>query len=71
MNILMVAAENGAIAGAKVGGIADVIHDVPLALAAQGHNTAVVIPDYLEFYFPPALMRTGKRTILKLILEWF
>jgi starch synthase len=46
MKILMVAAENDAIKGAKVGGVADVVRDVPTALAMLGHNVDVIIPDY-------------------------
>ena len=42
----MIAAENGALAGGKVGGIGDVIRDVPLALAAQGQAVSVVTPGY-------------------------
>ncbi len=42
----MLAAENGAIAGAKVGGMADVIRDLPAALASQGINTDVIMPSY-------------------------
>lgn len=46
MHIVMVAAENGALPGAKVGGIGDVIRDVPLALARRGHLVSVVTPGY-------------------------
>ena len=46
MHILMVAAENGALKGGKVGGIGDVIHDVPLALARAGHRVTVITPGY-------------------------
>jgi len=46
MQILMVAAENDAIKGAKVGGVADVVRDIPVALAHLGHNVDVIIPDY-------------------------
>lgn len=46
MQILMVAAENDAIKGAKVGGVADVVRDAPTALAMLGHNVDVIIPDY-------------------------
>lgn len=46
MHVLMVAAENDALPNAKVGGVADVIRDVPKALAAQGLTIDVVIPDY-------------------------
>ena len=42
----MVAAENGALPGGKVGGIGDVIRDVPKALAARGHQVTVVNPGY-------------------------
>lgn len=46
MRILMLAAENDCISGAKVGGVADVIRDVPKALAEHNVNVDVVIPDY-------------------------
>jgi starch synthase len=42
----MVAAENGALTGGKVGGIGDVIRDVPRALARRGHRVTVVTPGY-------------------------
>jgi starch synthase len=44
--ILMLAAENGAISGAKVGGMADVIRDLPSALLAQGVVLDVIMPSY-------------------------
>lgn len=46
MNILMVAAENDGIARCKVGGIGDVIRDIPAALANQGCKTSIVTPSY-------------------------
>jgi len=46
LNILMVAAENGALAGGKVGGMGDVLRDVPRALAKLGHRVTVVTPAY-------------------------
>ena len=46
MNILMVAAENDALEGAKVGGIADVVRDIAPALAVRGHQIHVVVPGY-------------------------
>ncbi|MDQ2042567.1 glycogen synthase [Pseudoalteromonas sp. 20-92] len=46
MHVLMVAAENDALPGAKVGGVADVVRDAPKALAEQGVTVDVVIPDY-------------------------
>ncbi len=46
MRILMVAAENDAIAGMKVGGVADVIRDIPQALAKLEQTIDVIVPDY-------------------------
>jgi starch synthase len=46
MHIVMIAAENGALKGGKVGGIGDVIRDVPQALARLGHRVSVVTPAY-------------------------
>lgn len=46
LNILMVAAENDGIARCKVGGIGDVIRDIPAALADQGCKTSIVTPSY-------------------------
>lgn len=46
MHVLMVAAENGSLPGGKVGGIGDVIRDVPPALARRGHQVTVVTPGY-------------------------
>jgi starch synthase len=48
-HILMIAAENGALPGGKVGGIGDVVHDVPLALAKRNCKVSVVIPGYGKF----------------------
>lgn len=42
----MVAAENGALAGAKVGGMADVIRDLPDALAGVDLCADVIMPSY-------------------------
>ncbi|WP_299807912.1 glycogen synthase [uncultured Shewanella sp.] len=44
--VLMLAAENGAIAGAKVGGMADVIRDLPLAMAGMGVAVDVAMPNF-------------------------
>ncbi len=46
MHILMVAAENGALPGAKVGGIGDVLRDAPRALVHAGHQLTVLTPGY-------------------------
>lgn len=44
--ILMLAAENDALPNAKVGGIGDVVRDLPKALAAQGCLVHVIIPSH-------------------------
>lgn len=44
--VLMVAAENDALPGAKVGGIGDVVRDLPNALVEQNCDCHVVIPSY-------------------------
>ncbi|MCK8043544.1 glycogen/starch synthase [Shewanella sp. 1CM18E] len=44
--VLMLAAENGAIPGAKVGGMADVLHDLPLALAKLNIAVDVIMPSF-------------------------
>lgn len=49
LNILMVAAENDALAGGKVGGVGDVVRDVPYALADLPEfdgEVSVVCPSY-------------------------
>ncbi len=42
----MIAAENDAISGAKVGGMADVIRDLPPTLASEGIAADVAMPNY-------------------------
>jgi starch synthase len=49
MNILMVASENDALPGGKVGGIGDVVRDIPPALADIGHQVHVIMPGYGVF----------------------
>lgn len=44
--ILLVAAENDALPGAKVGGVGDVIRDLPIALTKEGLAVNTVIPSY-------------------------
>ena len=46
MHIAMIAAENAALRGGKVGGIGDVIRDAPQALARLGHRVSVITPCY-------------------------
>lgn len=58
-HVLMVAAENDAIPGGKVGGIGDVLRDVAPALAAQGTKVSVVVPAYGSFMDLPGAERLG------------
>ena len=44
--VLFIAAENGALRGGKVGGVADVVRDLPAALGNHGWNATVVTPAY-------------------------
>lgn len=44
--VLFIAAENDALRNAKVGGVADVVRDLPAALAALGWGVTVAIPSY-------------------------
>ncbi len=44
--VVFIAAENGALPGGKVGGVADVVRDLPAALAEQGWTPMVVTPAY-------------------------
>lgn len=53
----MIAAENGALRGGKVGGIGDVVRDVPLALAKRDCLVSVVIPAYGSFGKLPGAKR--------------
>lgn len=53
-NILMVAAENDALPNAKVGGIGDVVRDIPIALAREECQVQVVLPDYGHFSKMPS-----------------
>ncbi|MGI1679935.1 MAG: glycogen/starch synthase [Cellvibrionaceae bacterium] len=46
MHILMVAAENDALPGGKVGGLGDVIRDLPIELGKQKQQISVVTPGY-------------------------
>ena len=45
-HVVMVASENGALSGGKVGGVGDVIRDLPRALAEMGWSVTTIIPSY-------------------------
>lgn len=51
--IWLVAAENGALPGGKVGGVGDVVHDLPIELAALGLDVSVITPSYGMFHKLP------------------
>ena len=57
-SIVMLAAENDQLPGGKVGGIGDVIRDVPAALAARGKTVSVLMPAYGVFHELPGAVRT-------------
>ncbi len=59
MNILMIAAENDSLPGGKVGGIGDVLRDIPPALAAAGQQVHVVTPGYQKFSTLPGAEHIG------------
>ncbi len=52
-HICMLAAENDVIPGAKVGGIGDVVRDIPKALSDAGASVTVLIPAYGAFHTLP------------------
>lgn len=55
----MVAAENGGLPQGKVGGVGDVLRDLPPALAAAGWEVTVLTPSYGMFAALPGARRTG------------
>ncbi|GIX32005.1 MAG: glycogen synthase [Porticoccaceae bacterium] len=59
MQIALLAAENGAVPGAKVGGLGDVVAQLPPALAAQGHCVDVLMPGYGLFSRRPGAVYWG------------
>lgn len=63
-HICMLAAENDVIPGAKVGGIGDVIRDIPRALADERTQVTVIIPAYGAFHELPDAVSVGTCTTL-------
>ncbi len=62
-HICMLAAENDIIPGAKVGGIGDVIRDIPRALANEGARVTVIIPAYNAFHTLPGSKFVDSATV--------
>ena len=58
----MIAAENDVIPGAKVGGIGDVVRDIPRALANSQTRVTVIIPAYGAFHELPDAQAIGTFT---------
>lgn len=55
----MLSAENGALPGGKVGGVGDVIRDLPVALASRGWQPCVLTPAYGIFAELPGAKRVS------------
>lgn len=62
-HICMLAAENDVIPGAKVGGIGDVVRDIPRALAREGAKVTVIIPAYNAFHTLPGSKFVDSATV--------
>lgn len=54
-NFLFVASENDAIANCKVGGVGDVIRDVPRQISERGDRVHVVVPSYSRLHIGGSL----------------
>lgn len=63
-HICMLAAENDVIPGGKVGGIGDVVRDIPKALADQGATVTVLTPAYGAFHLLPSAAPVGVCTVV-------
>jgi len=63
LRVCMVAAENDALPGAKVGGMGDVLRDVPAALSAEGVEVTVVLPSYGFLSRLPGAAALGNLTV--------
>jgi starch synthase len=61
--IIMLAAENGGLPGGKVGGMGDVIRELPVALARRGHQVSVLTPAYGFLARLPGARRKGTLSV--------
>lgn len=62
-HVCMLAAENDVIPGAKVGGIGDVLRDIPAAVAKAGATVSVVIPSYGAFQELPSAQLVASSSV--------
>ena len=62
--MIFVAAENGALPAAKVGGVADVVRDLPAALAEEGWQPTVVTPSYGTLHKLPGATQLSSVSVL-------
>ena len=58
-SVLFLASENGALAGGKVGGVGDVVRDLPVALAKLGWSVTVGTPSYGSLHRVDGAERLG------------
>ena len=61
-HLVLVAAENGALPGGKVGGVGDVIEHLPKALVRKGCQVTVITPSYGSLQLAPGAQL---RTVIK------
>jgi starch synthase len=59
----MLAAENGGLPGGKVGGLGDVIRELPRSLARFGHRVTVMTPSYRFLARLPGARRVGSISV--------
>jgi len=59
----LMAAENGHLPGGKVGGVGDVIRDLPLALAEQGWKIRIITPAYGRFQQLPGACKVRRLAV--------
>ncbi len=57
--VVFVASENGALRGGKVGGVADVVRDLPVALARERCLVRIVTPSYGALHELPGARKLG------------
>jgi starch synthase len=63
LHVVMVAAEHGGLPGGKVGGVGDVVRDLPRALARQGCRVSVLLPSYGSLMQVPGAERAASLAV--------